>query len=91
MNHVRHANSFLSICKSMWCLHVVGVIGAYCVRVHICGVDVHVYNSYIPQMEQHEHKGQRLFCLGIVTYLLDVTPSNSMSYHPPIPLPVVQV
>lgn len=72
VNHVRHPNSLLSICKSVWCLHVVGVIGAYCVRVHICGVDMHVYNSCIPQTEQHEARGQRLFCLGNVTYLLDV-------------------
>ena len=36
----------------------------------------YVQNSYIPQTEQHEHKGQRLFCLGNASYLLDVTPSN---------------
>ena len=48
-----------------------------------------VYNSYIPQMEQHEPKGQMLFHLGNVTYLLDVAPSNPLPHPlspPPIPL-----
>ena len=38
-------------------------------------------NSYIPQTEQHEPEQRMLFCLGNVTNLLDVTPSNQMS-HP---------
>ena len=41
----------------------------------------HTHNSYIPQTEQHEPEGRMLFCLGNVTHLLDVTPSNSLP-HP---------
>ena len=41
----------------------------------------HTHNSYIPQTEQHEPEGRMLFCLGNVTNLLDVTPSNPMP-HP---------
>ena len=37
-------------------------------------------NSYIPQMEQHEPEGWMLFCLGKVTYLLDVTPSTTQCH-----------
>ena len=49
-------------------------------------------NSYIPQTEQHEPEGRMLFCLGNLTNLLDVTPSNQMSHPlspPPIPLCVI--
>ena len=49
---------------------------------------IHTYNSYIPQMEQHEPEGRMLFCLGNVTNLLDVTPSNPMP-HPLSPPPVL--
>ena len=50
--------------------------------------------SYIPQTEQHEPEGRMLFCLGNVTYLLDVTPSNPLPHPlspPPIQLCVIQV
>ena len=40
-----------------------------------------------PQTEQHEPEGQMLFCLGNVTNLLDVTPSNLMPY----PLPSLHI
>ena len=49
-------------------------------------------SSYIPQTEQHEPEGRMLFCLGNVTNLLDVTPSNQMPHQlspPPIPLCVI--
>ena len=45
-------------------------------------------------MEQHEPKGQTLFCLENVTYLLDVTPSNPLPHPlscPPILLCVIQI
>ena len=41
------------------------------------------HNSCIPQSEQYERV---LFCLGNVTYLLDVTPSNPLP-HPLSPPP----
>ena len=52
------------------------------------------HNSYIPQTEQHEPEGQMrmLFCLGNVTNLLDVAPSNQIPHPlspPPIPLCVI--
>ena len=44
--------------------------------------EVYMYTQlYIPQAEQHEPEGQMLFCLGNVTYLLHVTPSNPLP-HP---------
>ena len=46
----------------------------------------HIHNSYIPQTEQHEPEGG-MFCLGIVTHLLDVTPSNPLP-HPLTPPPI---
>ena len=52
----------------------------------------HTHNSYIPQTEQHEPEGRMLFCLGNVTNLLDVTPSNQISHPlspPAIPLCVI--
>ena len=52
----------------------------------------HTHNSYIPQTEQHEPEGRMLLCLGNVTNLLDVTPSNQMPHPlspPPIPLCVI--
>ena len=62
------------------CLHCM-----YCILV--------LYNSYIPQTEQHEPKGWILFCLGNVTNLLDVTPRNPMPHplpSPPILLHVIK-
>ena len=41
----------------------------------------HTHNSYISLMEQHEPEGRMLFCLGNVTNLLDVTPSNQLLHH----------
>ena len=38
--------------------------------------------SCIPQVEHHEPEEQMLFCLGNVTYLLDVTPSNPCTATP---------
>ena len=46
------------------------------------------------QMEQHEPEGNlNVSCLGNVTHLLDVTPSNSLTHPlspPPIPLHCIQ-
>ena len=39
------------------------------------------YNSYIPQTEQHSPLGFMLFCLGNVTYLLDVTLATHCHTH----------
>ena len=44
-----------------------------------------IHNS-ISQMEQHEPEGQMLFCLGNMTYLLAVTPSNPLPHPLFIPL-----
>ena len=52
------------------------------------------HNSYIPQIEQYDPERRMLFCLGNVTYLLDVTPSNPLPQTlslPPIPLRVIQL
>ena len=50
---------------------------------------MYIYDSYIPQTEQHESEGRMLFCLGNVTNLLHVTPSNLMPHPlPSLPIPV---
>ena len=49
--------------------------------------------GFIPKTEHHEPEVQLLCCLVNVTYLLDVTPSNSLPYTlspPPIQLCVIQ-
>ena len=66
-------------CMSMWCTCGVHVVCMW----YACGVHVRVYNSCILQTEQHSSLGLMLFCLENATYF---TPSNSMSYHPPIPV-----
>ena len=38
---------------------------------------LYAYNCIL-QIEQHEPKGQTLFCLGNVTKMFDVTPSNQL-------------
>ena len=70
---ITYANKYVS------CMYVLYVCMYEC---------MYVYSSYIPQTEQHEPKGQMLFSLGNVTYLLDVTPSNSLP-HPLPPPPIL--
>ena len=52
----------------------------------VCWRHSTILNSYISQMEQHEPEGRMLICLGNVTYLLNVAPSNPLP-HPLSPPP----
>ena len=61
-----------------------------CVCVCVCAYAVYEDESMCTcHSKQHEPEGQILFCLGGVTYLLDVAPSNPLPHPlspPPIPL-----
>ena len=53
---------------------------------------LYVRNSYIPQMELHESKGQNAVPLRNETYLLDVTPSNPLPHLlSPLPFPFCDI
>ena len=56
--------------------HTVTLSHCHIVILSYCHTVILLHNSYIPQMEQHEPEGRMLFCLGNVSKLLDVTPSN---------------
>ena len=52
-------------------------------------MEVTYIHSYIPQTKQHELKGQMLFSLWKVIYLLDVAPSKPLLHQLSPPLCVI--
>ena len=76
-------NCTWDVCKS----HCNGVYLTISPRLQLSKVADYSQLIYIPQMEQHLPEERMLFCVGSVTYLLDVTTSNLMPY--PLSLPPI--
>ena len=86
-----------AICRLLYVLHEVNGRAVEAFRIvlwlsvtrgsTVCHLVLHIH--VLPRWSDLSPKGKCRFCLGSITYLLDVTPSNSLPHPlPPPPIPV---